>query len=139
MTSLNEFNQRLTAEFRATGGRLNGSGITSPVLVLTTSGAKSGLQRTTPLSFVRDGDCLIVTSSHGGEPTHSGWFYNLQANPDATVEVGSETLPVTALMLSGEERERGFAALAAEVPIFLTYQAKTSRRFPVIALQPRRD
>ena len=139
MTNLNEFNQRLIAEFRATGGRLNGSSVTSPVLLLTTTGAKSGLQRTTPLSFVRDGDRFIVTSSHGGEPTHSGWFYNLRADPHATVEVGAETLRVTAVMLSGEERERGFAALAAAVPIFLTYQAKTSRQFPVIALERWQD
>jgi deazaflavin-dependent oxidoreductase (nitroreductase family) len=137
ITNLDDFNRRLIAEYRATGGRLGGSDAESPYLLLTTTGARTRLQRTTPLSYVRDGDRFIITSSHGGAPTHSAWFHNLRAHPDATVEVGSETLVVTATVLTGEERDRWFAVLAEKVPIFLEYQARTSRRFPVVALARR--
>ena len=133
MTNPNAYDQRIIAEFRARGGPAPGS----HVLLLTTTGAKSGLQRTTPVSYLRDGERYIITSSHGGAPTHSAWFHNLLATPQTTIEVGSETLPVTAVVLTGAERDQWFAALAAQVPAFADFQAKTTRRFPMVALEPQ--
>jgi len=107
------------------------------MLLLTTTGAKSGTLRTTPLVYLPDGDRLVVIASKGGAPTHPAWYHNLVAHPDVTVEVGSEMLPVRAAVLSGEERDRLYARQAALRPAFAEYQAKTTRRIPVVALQWR--
>jgi len=137
MTNQNDFNQRIIAEFRANGGTVGGPFAGAPMLLLTTTGARSGEQRTTPLVYLPDGDRLVVIASKGGAPTHPAWYHNLVAHPDVTVEVGSETLPVRAAVLSGEERDRLYARQAALRPAFAEYQAKTTRRIPVVALQWR--
>lgn len=137
MTNQNDFNQRIIAEFHANGGTVGGPFAGAPMLLLTTTGARSGEQRTTPLVYLPDGDRLVVIASKGGAPTHPAWYHNLVAHPDVTVEVGSETLPVRAAVLSGEERDRLYARQAALRPAFAEYQAKTTRRIPVVALQWR--
>lgn len=138
MTAQNDFNERIIAEFRANGGKVGGRFAGAPMLLLATLGAKSGLRRTTPLVYLPDGDRYIIFASKGGAPTHPSWYHNLLAHPDTTIEVGSETVPVTAVVLTGEERDRLYARQAALRPAFAEYQAKTTRRIPVIALQ-RRD
>ena len=137
MTNQNDFNQRIIAEFRANGGTVGGPFAGAPMLLLTTTGARSGEQRTTPLVYLPDGDRLVVIASKGGAPTHPAWYHNLVAHPDVTVEVGSETLPVRAAVLSGEERDRLYARQAGLRPAFAEYQAKTTRRIPVVALERR--
>jgi deazaflavin-dependent oxidoreductase (nitroreductase family) len=137
MTNQNDFNQRIIAEFHANGGTVGGPFAGAPMLLLTTTGAKSGTLRTTPLVYLPDGDRLVVIASKGGAPKHPAWYHNLVAHPDVTVEVGSETLPVRAAVLSGEERDRLYARQAGLRPAFAEYQAKTTRRIPVVALERR--
>ena len=104
------------------------------VLLLTTKGAKSGETRTTPLVYSHVGDKLVVIASKGGSPTHPAWYHNLLAHPEATVEVGTERFRVTATVTTGEERQRLFDRQAAQMPIFVEYQHKTSRQIPVLVL-----
>ena len=137
MTTRNDFNERIIAEFRASGGTVGGPFAGAPMLLLTTTGAKSGRQHTTPLVYLPDGDRFIIFASKGGAPTHPDWYHNLVAQPETTVEVGAETVPVTAEVVTGEERDRLYATQAGLRPAFGEYQAKISRRIPVVALHRR--
>jgi deazaflavin-dependent oxidoreductase (nitroreductase family) len=135
MTNANDFNQRIIEEFRANGGVVGGPFQGAPMLLLHHVGAKSGRRRVNPLVYLPDGDRFVVIASKGGAPTNPDWYYNLLANPETTIEVGTETIPVRAEVLDGEERDRLYATQAAERPAFAEYQAKTTRRIPVIALR----
>jgi len=104
------------------------------LLLLTTTGAKSGRSLTRPLAYATDGDRLIVIASFGGGPKNPSWYYNLVANPVATVEVGSERFQVRATIASGEERQRLYDNQAKQIPAFAEYQKKTTRKIPVIVL-----
>ncbi len=137
MTTQNDFNQQIIAEFRANGGKVGGRFAGAPMLLLTTTGAKSGQRRTTPLVYLPDGDRLIIFATKGGAPTHPAWYHNLVAHPETTVEVGTETVPVTAVVLTGEERDRLYARQAALRPAFAEYETRTTRRIPVVALRRR--
>jgi deazaflavin-dependent oxidoreductase (nitroreductase family) len=137
MTAVNDFNQSIIAEFRANAGKVGGRFAGAPMLLLSTTGAKSGQQRTTPLVYLPDGERFIIFASKGGAPQHPSWYHNLVAHPDTVVEVGTETIPVTATVITGEERDRLYATQAGLRPAFGEYQEKTSRRIPVIALQRR--
>ena len=132
-----DFNERNIEEFRANGGKVGGRFEGAAMLLLTTTGAKSGRRRVTPLAYLPDGDRFIIIASKAGAPTNPDWYYNLVANPETTVEVGAETIPVTAEVLTGEERDRLYAKQAALRPAFAEYQAKTARTIPVIALRRR--
>ncbi|HET7092772.1 MAG TPA: nitroreductase/quinone reductase family protein, partial [Thermomicrobiales bacterium] len=104
MSEARAFNQDLIDQFRANGGEIvRGMFKGAPLLLLTTTGAKSGQPRTTPLAYTRDGDRLVVIASKGGAPTNPDWYHNLVANPTATVEVGTETFPVRAQIPTGAE------------------------------------
>src|SRR5689334_16612785 len=92
----NEFNRNLIEEYRANGRVVSGRFAGGPILLLTTSGAKSGQPRTAPLAYTRDGDRIVIIASKGGAPTHPDWYHNLAANPEATVELGAERFPVRA-------------------------------------------
>ncbi|HEX6776689.1 MAG TPA: nitroreductase family deazaflavin-dependent oxidoreductase, partial [Ktedonobacterales bacterium] len=105
-----------------------------PLLLLTTTGAKSGQRYTNPTMYLADGNRLLVFASKGGAPTHPDWYHNLVANPDVTVEVGPETYEATAAVLTGEERDRWYAKQSELYPQFGEYQKKTPRTIPVIAL-----
>jgi deazaflavin-dependent oxidoreductase (nitroreductase family) len=107
------------------------------MLLLTTTGAKSGQRRTTPLVYLPDGDRFIIIASKGGAPAHPAWYHNLVAHPGTTIEVGTESIPVTALVVTGEERDKLYARQAELRPAFAEYQTKTTRRIPVVALQRR--
>src|SRR5438309_2987188 len=133
MADQNDYNNRLIEEFRADRSKFGGR----PLLLLTTTGARSGQRRTTPMMYVRDGDRLIVIASNVGAPTHPAWYHNLVAHPQVTVEVGNETYNATATVLTGEERDRLYARQAELYPQFGEYQSKTTRKIPVIALERR--
>ena len=134
MSELQEFNQRVIREFRANAGKVGGQLANMPVLLLTMTGARSGRTITTPLVYTTDGERLVVIASFAGAPTHPAWYHNLRAHPEATVEVGTERFRVKATVTTGEERQRLFDRQAAQMPIFVEYQHKTSRQIPVLVL-----
>ena len=127
------FNKDVIEQFRAHGGHVPGRKY--PVILLTTTGAKSGQPRTTPLNFSLDGDRIVVIASKAASPTHPDLYNNLVANPEATIEIGTETFPVRATIAVGEERERLFNAQAALMPFFAEYQQQTTRQIPVIIFE----
>lgn len=135
MTQPNDFNQQLIAEFRANGGETSGPFKGRRLLLLTNTGAKSGVVRTTPLVYSNDGDRLIIVASKGGAPTHPAWYHNLVAHPKATVEVGVDKYDVRAHVASPGERERLYAQHAADMPAFNDYEKKTNRQIPVVILE----
>ena len=132
-----DFNQAIIAEFRANDGKVGGPFEGTPVLLLSTVGAKSAEPRTTPVVYLPDGERMVIFASKAGAPENPAWYHNLLAHPQASVEVGTETVEVQAQVLSGEERARLFAAQVARQPQFEEYQSKTTREIPVIALSPR--
>lgn len=134
MADRNDWNRGIIEEFRANAGKVGGMWEGRRLLLLTTTGAKSGQRRTNPLAYLPDGDRLLIFGSKAGMPTHPDWYHNLVANPDVTVEVGPETYEATASVLTGEERDRLYAKQAQASPAFADYQAKTTRVIPVIAL-----
>ncbi len=125
-------------EFRANGGKVGGVFEGAPMLLLTSTGARSGRLHTTPLLYMDDGDRLVVFASKGGAATNPDWFHNLLANPRANIEVGDESYPVRAVLIEGDERDRLFARQAERRPVFAGYQEKTTRVIPVIAFERRR-
>jgi deazaflavin-dependent oxidoreductase (nitroreductase family) len=128
--------QDIIAEFRATGGQVGGILAGMPLLLLTTIGAKTGRPRTNPIVYTIDNGRFVFTAAKEGDATkHPDWFYNLRANPDVTVELGTETFPARATVLAGEERQRLFDQIAADIPpAFASYLHKTHLEIPVIAL-----
>jgi F420H(2)-dependent quinone reductase len=125
-----------TGVYRLTGGRLGGKLGRVPILLLTTTGRRSGQPRTQPLSYTRAGEGYAVIASKGGAPVHPLWYLNLQAEPLAEVTVGSEMRTVRARDAGGEERERLWRSLADLFPGYDRYARKTSRRIPVVVLEP---
>jgi len=134
VSELNDFNQGVISEFRANQGKVGGQLANMPVLLLTMTGAKSGQTLTRPLVYTTDGDRLVVIASFAGAPNNPSWYHNLVANPEATVELGSDRFRVRAAVTAGEERQRLFNRQAAQMPIFAEYQKKTTRQIPVLVL-----
>jgi deazaflavin-dependent oxidoreductase (nitroreductase family) len=132
---VNEFNRRVIEEFRAGSGVVRGPFAGMPLLLLTTTGARSGRRHTTPLAYLADGGRLVVFGSKGGAPSNPDWYHTLRKHPTATVELGDETFEVKATIATGEEHERLFATQAALRPQFAGYQAGTTRVIPVIVLE----
>jgi len=137
MTDFREFNQGIIAEFRANDGVVGGPFDGAPMILVNHRGARTGVSHTAPLVYTRDGDNYIVIASKGGAPDDPQWFRNLVANPDVTVEVGTETIPVRARVAKGEERSRLFRAQADAMPNFDEYASATTREIPVVVLEPR--
>jgi deazaflavin-dependent oxidoreductase (nitroreductase family) len=133
--ALDEFDRNLIAEYRATGGKVTGTFAGRPLLLLTTTGAKSGQPRTIPLVYTTDGDRIVVIASNGGAHTHPAWYHNVLANTEVTVELGTEKFEARAGVPEGAERDRLFDAQAALMPGFAEYQANTERRIPVVVLE----
>jgi deazaflavin-dependent oxidoreductase (nitroreductase family) len=131
----NEFNRSVIAEFREKGGAVSGPFVGAPLLLLTTTGAKTGTARTTPLVHTRDGDRIVIIASKGGAPKHPDWYRNLSANPQVTVELPGETFRAQARVADGEERDRLFRAQADLMPNFDEYATKTDRLIPVVVLE----
>ena len=132
---MNDFNTKIIEEFRANGGETSGPFKGRPLLLLTTRGAKSGTERTTPLVYTKDGDRVVIIASMGGAPKSPSWYHNLKANPEATLEIGTEKFKATASIAEGAERDRLYAQQAGMMPAFNEYQEKTTRRIPVVVLE----
>jgi deazaflavin-dependent oxidoreductase (nitroreductase family) len=132
-----DFNSNIVTEFRANGGKVQGVFADAPMILVTHTGAKSGVERTTPLVYSRDGDRYVIIASMGGAPQHPQWFHNIKANPRVKVEVGTDSFVADAEVLTeGDERQRLFDQQAALMPNFADYQARTDRVIPVIVLTP---
>jgi deazaflavin-dependent oxidoreductase (nitroreductase family) len=125
------YNRKLIAQFRESKGAAMGD---RPVLLLTTTGRRSGRSYTAPLMYVPDGDRLLVVASNAGADRHPDWYANLLADPRVTVEVGDESFPATAIVPADAERDALYARIAAQYPFFVEHQGKTSRAIPVVAL-----
>jgi deazaflavin-dependent oxidoreductase (nitroreductase family) len=137
VSDMGDFNRAIIEEFRANDGKVGGPFEGAPVLLLTTTGAKSGEPRTTPVMYLPDGERMVIFASKGGAPTNPAWYHNLLKTPAATVEVGADTLDADAVVTSGEEREKLFNHQAELYPQFADYAQKTSREIPVVALVPK--
>src|ERR687894_782127 len=125
------FNQQIIEEFRANDGKVGGQFEGAPMLLLTTTGAKTGRRLTSPLVYGKDGERLLIFASKAGAPTNPAWYHNLVANPTVTLEVGTETFEARATVVTGEERDRLYAEQAKRMPGFATYQQNTPRVIPV--------
>ncbi len=134
--TFSSYNQELIEDFRAHGGKASqGPFVGRDLLLLTTTGAQTGMPRTTPVVYSRDGDNLVIVASKGGAPANPAWYRNLVANPTVTVEVGTEAFEALATPVTGEERDRLYAQHAVIYPAFIDYQQRTSRVIPVIVLE----
>jgi len=125
--------------YRWTGGRLGHTipGI-GPMLLLDHVGAKSGTKRTSPLLYFRDGEDIVIVASKGGFPKHPAWYHNLMANPDTTVQIGSERRPVHARTADAEERKRLWPVAVKTYRGYADYQARSKgREIPLVILEPR--
>ena len=136
MTDFNDFNRKIIAEFRERGGVVGPPFEGAPMILVNHRGAKSGKDYTAPLVYTRDGDNYVIIASKGGAPEDPQWFHNLVANPDVTVEVGTETFPVRARVAEGDERDRLYRAQADAMPNFAEYAKATTRVIPVVVLEP---
>lgn len=135
MSDANDWNTKIIEEFRANAGVVGGPFEGATMLLITTTGAKSGLQRTTPLVYLPDGDRVVIFASKAGAPTNPDWYHNLKANPEVTIEVGADAYQATAVEISGAERDTLFAAQVERMPGFQAYADGTTRVIPVIALE----
>jgi deazaflavin-dependent oxidoreductase (nitroreductase family) len=136
MSSPQDFNARIIEEFHANEGRVGGPFEGATLLLLHHVGARSGKDRINPLVYNRDGDRYVIFASKAGAPTNPDWYHNLKAHPNVTIEVGTDTIEVSASEASGEERDRLFNAQVERSPQFGEYQSKTDRQIPVILLTP---
>ncbi len=127
-----QMNRRVVEEFRANSGEVQGW---SPLILLTTKGAKSGQTRIYPLMSVPYGDNYLAVASKGGAPKNPLWYNNVLAHPDVTVEVGNETIAATARLLTGDEREKAFEKAVTVFPPYGEYQKRTTREIPVFLLE----
>lgn len=129
------------ALYRRTGGKM-GSHLPgwpdTRILLLNHTGAKSGAQRTSPLMYREHGDAIAIVASKAGQPTNPAWFHNLRANPDATIEIGSDVRAVRARVATDEERERLWPEFVARFPGYEFYERNAQgRKIPVVVLEPR--
>ena len=136
---MSDFNAQVIADFNATNGKPGGYFKDAPVLLLHSTGAKSGQERTLPLMYLRDGDGpFYIFASYGGHENNPDWFHNLKAHPDAAISVGDgqtiSRLPVKVRIVDGDERDTIYARQAALFPQFADYEQKTARTIPVVEL-----
>ncbi len=124
--------------FRVSGGRVGAKLMGFPVLLLATTGRKSGERRTIPIMYMPQGEACVIIASNAGEPRHPAWWLNLEANPRAEIQRGREVMPVTAREAEGEERARLWSAWIARDSSYTIYQQRTTRRIPVVVLEPIR-
>ena len=125
-----------TAVYRITGGRVGGRMVNSPVLLLLTTGRKTGKRRSTPLLYLQDGDDYAIVASNGGTPKHPVWWLNLQADPLAVAEIGGKKIRVRTEEAEGEEKQRLWERLVGMYPQYDKYQRRTDREIPVVLLRP---
>ena len=130
------WNDSIIAQFRANGGQMTSGPFTGrTLLLLTTKGAKTGAERTSPVVYSRDGDRFVIIASKGGAPTHPAWYHNLRAHPEVTLEVGREKFRARASVATDAERRRLYDKHAERMPTFWDYEKKTTRKIPVVVLE----
>ncbi|MEU9736454.1 nitroreductase/quinone reductase family protein [Streptomyces sp. NPDC048002] len=132
---LRAWNLGIQAEFRANGGQVGGVFKGADLALLTTTGAKSGKDTTTPITYFRDGERILLIASNFGRAKHPAWFHNVRANPLATLEIGTETLTARATITEGDERHRLFTQVVAQQPGYAEYQKHIDRVIPVVAFE----
>ena len=131
---MSDWNAKVMEEFRANEGQVGGFFADKTVLILHTTGARSGLERVTPLVYRQEGDRFFIFATKGGSHSHPDWYHNLKANPTVSAEIGTGTSSATAVEIVGEERDAIYARAAAAIPPFAEYEAATDRTIPVIEL-----
>lgn len=138
MTQPNDWNTRVIEEFRTNDGKVEAFPDNN-LLLLHHTGAKSGQDRVTPLAYQPVDGGYAIFASKAGAPDNPAWFYNLKSNPQATIEIGTDTVPVTARVTGPEEREPIWTRQKQDQPGFAEYEQKTSRQIPVVILEPARS
>lgn len=134
---MSDWNAGIIAEFRANAGKVGGRFAGTPILLLHHRGAKSGVERVNPLAYRDLGDgALAIFASKGGSHTNPDWFHNVRANPEVTVEIGTETKPAMARVADGDERTRIWEEQKRLMPPFAEYEKRTPREIPVVILEP---
>ncbi len=122
--------------YRVSSGKWGQTFFGSPILLLTTTGRRTGRPRTWPLTYLPEGDRFIVIASNGGQPNHPAWYLNLRANPQVSVQLGDRTRVMIAQTAEGDERTRLWSRVVEEYPAYAEYQWKTDRQIPVVVLNP---
>jgi len=122
--------------YRLTGGGIGGRMQSMPVLLLTTTGRKSGKKRTVPLGFLRDGSSYVIIASYAGQPRNPAWFFNLQSHPEATIEVKKRQMQVKAETANPEKRGELWKRLVEVAPGYAKYEKRTTREIPIVILHP---
>lgn len=135
MTDVNDWNAQIIKEFRENDGKVGGNFEGAPMVLLNTTGAKSGQTRTNPLVALLEDDRVFIFASKAGAPTNPDWYHNIVANPRVTVEQGTERYEADAIVVEGAERDRLFDIQKERMPGFADYEAGTDRVIPVIELQ----
>lgn len=131
---LDGFNRNVVEEFRANGGKVGGQFEGADLLLLHTTGAKSGKPRLSPLAFLTVDGKMLIVGSYAGAPKDPAWVHNLRANPKVRIEVGSDSYDATARELPADERDAAYPKIAAAAPVFAEYQANTSRAIPLFEI-----
>lgn len=134
LDDVNEFNRGIIQQFRANGGKVGPPFEGAPLLILHSTGAKSGKTRLAPVVYQQVGDSWAIFASKAGAPDNPDWYHNLVANPSATIEVGTEAVPVTARVLDDAERGPIWTRQKELMPGFAEYEAQTDRTIPVVVL-----
>ena len=134
MNNPNDRNLSIIKEFRGNAGKVGGPFAGKTLLLVHTTGAKSGQKRINPVAYIPDGDRFVIIASKGGAPTNPDWYYNIVANPQVEVEVGTEQFTARASIAADPERTRLFNKMVEMMPGFAEYQKKTTRIIPVIVL-----
>jgi len=129
-----DFNAKIIEEFRASGGKVGGPFEGATLLLLHTTGARSGAERVNPVAYRRENGDMAIFASKAGAPTNPDWFHNLRAHPDVVVEVGTETFPATARVAEGAERDGIWERQKKDSPGFADYEKNTTRQIPVVIL-----
>ncbi|HYO01681.1 MAG TPA: nitroreductase family deazaflavin-dependent oxidoreductase [Mycobacterium sp.] len=132
--ALDDFNRGIVEEFRANGGRVGGPFEGATLLLLHTTGAKSGKPRLSPLAYLTVDDKMLIVGSYAGAPKDPAWVHNLRANPRAHVEVGTDSYDVTVRELPYDERDATYPKIIEIAPVFADYQANTTRSIPLFEL-----
>ena len=136
LSDVNDFNRGIIEQFRANDGKVGPPFEGAPLLILHSTGAKSGQTRLAPIVYQQVGDSWAVFASKAGAPDNPDWYHNLVANPKASIELGTSTVDVTARVLEGAEREEIWSKQKQLMPGFADYEAKTDRVIPVVVLDP---
>jgi deazaflavin-dependent oxidoreductase (nitroreductase family) len=136
--TINDWDRQIIEEFRANGGNVGGQFVGAPLLLLTTTGAKSGQQRISPLVYLSEGGRIYVFAGNRGAPTNPGWYHNLVAHPDVTVELGTEKFEARAIVVKGAEGERLGRIQLQKIPALAELAAKITRKVPVVLLERKK-